>query len=138
MASNPQLLSWPIVPRARAADRARALPSTLVTIAPAFRHESMPDEVALLLPTNPGPANLIEAVLNDPALCRDAMLGLFLAGPFLNLAMDGARLAVLLDRMARISESFTPLLAVHDELTADPRERMLRMPRLGTQESPAF
>ncbi|MDJ0611274.1 MAG: hypothetical protein QNJ67_20030 [Kiloniellales bacterium] len=93
MASNQQLLSWPIVPRARAADRARPLPSTLVTIAPAFRHESMPDEVALLLPTNPGPANLIEAVLNDPALCRDTMLGLFLAGPLLNLAMDGARLA---------------------------------------------
>ena len=93
MASKPQLLSWPIVPRARAADRARALPASLITIAPAFRHESMPDEVALLLPTNPGPAGLIEAVLQNPALCRDAILGLFLAGPFLNLALDGARLA---------------------------------------------
>ena len=93
MASKSELLSWRIVPRARAADRAGDLPSALVTIAPAFRHESMPDEVALLLPTNPGPAGLIQTVLKDPALCRDAMLGLFLAGPFLNLALDGARLA---------------------------------------------
>ncbi len=53
-------------------------------------------------------------------------------------ALDGARLAVMLDQMARLSETLGPLLAVQDELTADPRAGALRMPRIGTGEPPVF
>ena len=86
------VLTWPIVYRAHTHERPRGLPSSVVTSAPSFRHENMPEEVALLLPTNRGPTGLIGSVLTDPNLCRDAALGLFLVRPFLNLPRDGARL----------------------------------------------
>ena len=49
----------------------------------------MPDEVSLLLPANEGPKRLIEAVVDDPKPYADAMLGLFLASPFLNVTLEG-------------------------------------------------
>ncbi len=86
-------LSWRIVLRSGRAAAGVALPGAVLTLAPGFRHESMPAEVGLLLPTNEGPKRLIDAVVADPALCGDAMLGLFLAGPFLNMTLEGGRLA---------------------------------------------
>lgn len=46
----------------------------------------------MLLPTSHGPGRLIDDITDDPTLCADAMLGLFLAGPFLNVALESARL----------------------------------------------
>ena len=63
----------------------------------------------------------------------DALLQDVLGG-----TLGGAKLAVLLDRLARLSETLGPLLAAQDQLTADPRAGMLRMQRIGTPESPAF
>src|SRR3546814_8937362 len=45
------LLIWRIVGRASAPAQRRPLPSAVLTVGPAFRHESLPPEVALLLPT---------------------------------------------------------------------------------------
>lgn len=86
------LLSWRIALRSRPANRFDDMAASVITIAPQFRHESMPDELALLLPTNAGPKRLIDAVVAAPALCRDAVLGLFLADPFLDVARDSGRL----------------------------------------------
>lgn len=46
----------------------------------------------MLLPTSHGPGRLIDDITDDPSLCADAMLGLFLAGPFLNVALESTRL----------------------------------------------
>ena len=86
-------LSWRIVLRAGGAPPVTAVPGAILTLAPAFDHEGMPGEVGLLLPTNEGPKRLADAVVARPELCVDAMLGLFLAGPFLNVSLEGARLA---------------------------------------------
>ncbi len=53
----------------------------------------MPDEIALLLPTNRGPKDLIQAAVQHQALFRDKMLGLFLAAPFLDLRRESQSLA---------------------------------------------
>ncbi len=63
----------------------------------------------------------------------DALLQDMLGG-----TLDGARLVVLLDRVARLSDTLGPLLAAQDQMTADPRAGMLRMQRIGIEESPAF
>ena len=83
-------LSWPLV--LRAGQAAAALPRRILTAEPQLRHEGMPREVGLLLPTAEGPKSLIDAVIADPGRCEGAMLGLFLASPFLNLAVAGHRL----------------------------------------------
>ena len=85
-------LSWRIALGSRTAGRRAFIPEAIVTLAPGFRHESMPSEVGVLLPNTEGPKRLIDAIARDPALCREAMLGLFLASPFLNLPLDGERL----------------------------------------------
>ena len=64
-----------------------------MTLAPGFNHESMPDEVALLLPSTGGSKRLVEAAVRDPAMHRDSILGVFLANPFLNIALEATRLA---------------------------------------------
>ncbi|WP_293963218.1 hypothetical protein [Sneathiella sp.] len=53
----------------------------------------MPHEVSLLLPTNNGARHLIDAAVKTPKEFADAMLGLFLADPFLNMAIECERLA---------------------------------------------
>ena len=82
-------MTWRIVLRPGAGATEDGLPPAVVTLAPQFRHESMPDEVGLLLPTGEGPKRLIDAAAADPALCGDAILGLFLASPFLGAGVDG-------------------------------------------------
>ena len=83
-------LSWSLV--LRVGRVAADLPRAILTLEPQLRHESMPREVGLLLPTTDGPKSLIDAVTADAARCDGAMLGLFLASPFLNLAVTGRRL----------------------------------------------
>src|SRR3546814_10473756 len=61
------LLIWRIVGRASAPAQRRPLPSAVLTVGPAFRHESLPPEVALLLPTTAGADGLSAALATMPA-----------------------------------------------------------------------
>jgi len=104
-------LSWRIVSGlSSGADRPR-LPGSVLTVGPSFDHESMPHEVAILLPTNPGPTRLIEQLIKNPVAARDAVLGLFLAHPFLNVRIQGARLS----RAGFTWITNLPSVAQHDE-----------------------
>lgn len=84
-------LSWRIVLRP-GDPRAGDIPGSVLTVGPQFHHESMPDEVGMLLPTNHGPTRLIDDLAGNPARYPDAVLGLFLASPFLNVSLESARL----------------------------------------------
>jgi len=86
-------MAWRIVLRAQGAAPVPLLPSRIVTLAPRFRHHNMPDEVALLLPANHGPMDLISAVTARPDRFEDAILGLFLSNPFFNIERETAQLA---------------------------------------------
>lgn len=88
-----ELMNWRIVPRSDRKSTMAEIPSSVLTVAPQFRHENLPNEVGLLLPTNNGPRRLIDAVVETPDLCRDAMLGLFLADTFLNPAREHLQLS---------------------------------------------
>lgn len=86
-------LWWKIVPGTRTLrDDMAGVPAGILTAGARFRHENMPEEVAMLLPTSHGPACLIEEVVENPWGCEGAMLGLFLGGPFLNVALESNRL----------------------------------------------
>lgn len=85
-------LSWRIVAGSSPAADATRLPGSLLTIPPPFDHEDMPKEVSILLPTNAGPTDLIDRLTDDTGAFDDVVLGLFLANPFLNIKVDGARL----------------------------------------------
>ncbi|HSH43405.1 MAG TPA: phosphoenolpyruvate hydrolase family protein, partial [Arenicellales bacterium] len=52
----------------------------------------MPDEVAMLLPTNPGPVALVDDLLKESGFPDGLILGLLLASPFLNVKVESARL----------------------------------------------
>ncbi len=86
------LMTWRIALRSPGVTLGPGLPAAVVTAEPRFRHERMPAEIGLLLPTNEGPKQLIDAVVADPARCGDAILGLFMANPFLNISLEGPRL----------------------------------------------
>ncbi len=88
-----EFMTWRIVLRAGMEAQMVGLPAAALTLAPRFRHESMPDEVSLLLPTNEGPQSLIAAVVKSPSLYKNTILGLFLGSPFLNVDLEGAKLA---------------------------------------------
>lgn len=85
-------MKWRIVLRVGVSTANVSLPSEIVTVKPSFRHENMPDEVSLLLPTNKGPRHLIDQVTSNPKQYGNVVLGLFLANPFLNAKLEGARL----------------------------------------------
>lgn len=85
-------LRWRIVTGESFSPDGGPFPEAIVTIGPPFRHESMPDEVAILLPTNAGPMRLIEQLIDRSAQRADFILGLFLASPFLNIKIESARL----------------------------------------------
>ncbi len=90
--SKVETLSWKIVLRAEAAERNTDLPQTVLTIAPTFRHDSMPFEVGLLLSTNMGPRQFLNEIHQDPPEGSNAILGLFLSDPLLNISTESARL----------------------------------------------
>lgn len=83
---------WKVVRRPSAVARNPLLPGGIVTAGAPFQHESMPSEVALLLPNTAGASGLIAAVAARPGICAGQALGLFLADPFLNLAAETAGL----------------------------------------------
>ena len=98
-----EVMHWPVVLRAATA-RDRPCPSAFLTLAPGFRHEALPDEVGLFLPTNAGPQRLIDGVAegrisaegpgpaDGPVPADGLALGLFLASPFLNVSRAAAQL----------------------------------------------
>lgn len=86
------LLTWDVVRRRGLDAREWPLPRSIVTLGPRFRHDSLPDEVGLLLPNSEGGGALISAVRGAPGCLRGAALGLFLADPFLNVAGEAASL----------------------------------------------
>ena len=86
-------MKWRILLRAGIPRSRAVLPAGILTMAPPLRHESMPTEVSLLLPTNKGPTHLINQVTSEPGQCENKILGLFLANPFFNVKREGARLA---------------------------------------------
>ncbi|MCP4329474.1 MAG: hypothetical protein GY791_13680 [Alphaproteobacteria bacterium] len=86
-------MTWRIVLRHGGPDAAADIPAAVLTIGPRFRQEGMPEEVSILLPTNAGPKRLIDAVAEGSAPVDGAILGLFLASPFLNVESEGRRLA---------------------------------------------
>lgn len=86
-------LKWRIVLRTGTnRDAVSTIPAGILTAGARFHHESMPEEVAMLLPTSHGPTRLIDDITDEPSLCAGAMLGLFLAGPFFNVALESTRL----------------------------------------------
>lgn len=86
------LLTWEVARRGTREARERPLPPAVVTLGPRFRHDSLPDEVGLLLPNSEGGGALISAVRGAPGSLGGAALGLFLADPFLNVAGEAASL----------------------------------------------
>lgn len=86
------ILSWRLVLRRDVAPPT-APPTRLLTRSGAFRHESIPAEIAMLLPSGDGPTDLVDAVAAQPAFAQDAILGLFLASPLINVAITAERLA---------------------------------------------
>jgi len=86
------LLTWRVVPRAAAQAIEAALPPAIVTVGTPFSDESLPPEVALLLPNTPGAAGVLAAVSGRPHLQAGSALGLFLADPFLNVPGEVPRL----------------------------------------------
>jgi len=79
------LLMWRVVCRPSAGPGNPALPEAILTAGPPLRHESLPPEVAGLLPNTAGAGGLIAAAVGRPDLCAGRALGLCLADPFLNL-----------------------------------------------------
>lgn len=86
-------MTWRIRLRSGADATGSDLPGAILTGAPRFQHDSMPNEIGLLLPTNNGAKSLIDAIVTRPDICATAILGLFLADPFLNLPIELGRLA---------------------------------------------
>ncbi len=86
------LMFWKIALRGGRERTSHALPSALVTVAPPFRSDDLPEEVGLLLPNKDSLADTLRAVEADPGKLRDHALGLFLADPFLNLRLEIERL----------------------------------------------
>ncbi|MZR32293.1 hypothetical protein [Sneathiella litorea] len=86
-------MTWRIVPRSEKKTEMVDIPAAVLTVAPQLRHENLPNEVGLLLPTNNGPRQLIDAIVGTPQICNGSMLGLFLADPLLNLAREEKRLS---------------------------------------------
>lgn len=85
-------MEWRIRLRTNSAAAPTQLPGVILTEAPRLQHSNMPNEVSVLLPTNKGVKHLIDAVVERPDICANAMLGLFLADPFLNLPLVLAQL----------------------------------------------
>jgi len=112
------LLEWRVVLRSSLERNLKDLPDYVLTIMPQFRHEGVPDEIGLLLPTNEGPKRLIDAVTEEAPHGMGVALGLFLANPFLNLDREAGRLlkagvrwVVNLPSVEQQDEEFTQQLA---------------------------
>ncbi len=90
--SPTSMLAWRIVLR-HDVSPSPAPPTRLLTRAGPFSHENMPAEIAMLLPSGDGPTELVDEVAAHPQVASDAVLGLFLASPLINVAITAERLA---------------------------------------------
>jgi len=87
-----EFLTWQIVLRDEVHGKNAEIPQRIITVKPGFQHENMPNEIGILLPGNEGPAALIDAVVAAPSLVEGAVMGIFLASPFLRVDLDAPRL----------------------------------------------
>ncbi len=124
-------LRWDIVP----AEPGNELPGFLVTRAAALENENMPPEVAMLLPSGGGTDALVSLVLAGADSFSDAVIGLFLADPFFNPAVEGRRLAAAgirwvanLPSVAQQDEAFIRQLA---DVDLDPGREFRGLVSLG-------
>lgn len=85
--SKSQLLDWEIVGPSDGSPS----PKRLITLHPPSAVNSIPYEIALLLPINDGNRILLQAIAEQP-MTPDCALGLFLVDPFLNMATLSDRL----------------------------------------------
>ncbi|MAO92774.1 MAG: hypothetical protein CMM81_14700 [Rhodospirillales bacterium] len=77
------LSSWRIVPRRNRLSRVSAAPQQFLTLSAPLQHDSLPPEVALLLPNQDGVRALIPALRTVTIKSNGPLgLGLFLADPF--------------------------------------------------------
>jgi hypothetical protein len=86
------LLFWSLVLRKAEASDAGRLPRGIATFAPPFGGNDVPNEVALLLPNRDSLGFTRQALETDPGVAAGLAVGLFLANPFLDLAMETKRL----------------------------------------------
>jgi hypothetical protein len=86
------LMNWQVRMRSEWRTDVDQFPTNILTAAPELRHENLPAEIGLLLPTNHGSGKLIDTIVSAPQIYSAAMLGLFLADPLLNLAREQHRL----------------------------------------------
>ncbi|MGO1120323.1 hypothetical protein ACTL6U_16575 [Rhodovibrionaceae bacterium A322] len=82
--------------KANTLSRSGPLPTEVITLAAQLQHPNMPQEVGILLPTSQGPRRFMEALVErsdrGPPFQPDAILGLFLADPLINIAREQQRL----------------------------------------------
>lgn len=90
--SKIEMLSWKIVLREDIRVREANIPEQVLTIAPAFQHDNMPLEVSLLLPTSMGPRHFLKKINQNSPVSENAILGLFLNDPLLNITTEKSRL----------------------------------------------
>lgn len=84
-------MSWSIVMRT-GEKPGTVSPSCVLSAAPQFTHEGMPLEIGHLLPTSAGPMNVVTSVTSAAQRQSNAIVGLFLANPFLNIDREAERL----------------------------------------------
>lgn len=89
------LLFWSLVLRNAEAGGTQGLPRGIATFAPPFGGDDVPNEVALLLPNRDSLGFTRQALEADPDAAAGLAVGLFLADPFLDLAMEPRRLRKL-------------------------------------------
>lgn len=70
-------------------------PTYILTHAPGLYHETMPVEVALLLPSNAGASAFIDGLIQVQNRQSFSAIGLFLADPFLSVEREAKRLRAL-------------------------------------------
>lgn len=87
-----ECLIWKIQLRVGSNANKVDLPTSVMTVVPGFQHESMPDEVGILLPTNCGPRLFVTNIEHAQPKLEDTILGLFLADPFFNVSREKKRL----------------------------------------------
>jgi len=87
-------LKWPLHLREQRAQKAD-LPPCFYSAAPAFTHESMPPEVAVLLPANDGATDLFRILESIRGESAPRAAALFMSDPFVSPARDGKRLLEL-------------------------------------------
>ncbi len=86
------VLTWPLHLRENR-HRDAGLPDCFYSAAPAFEHESMPPEVAMLLPASDGASAFFRTLAATRGDVNPSAAAFFMADPFVSAREDGRRLA---------------------------------------------